>query len=63
MVDDVDKQIEVVEGNMTRDEAEAPEYEPMYRVYENTRIPVSKSTGKLWKSRWSECKKLYEHLS
>jgi len=61
MVDDVEKQIDVVDGAITQEEADAPEYDPIYRVYENTRIPVSKSTGKLWKSRWSECKKIYEH--
>lgn len=61
MADDIEKQIDVVEGTMTREQADAPEYDPLYRVYENTRIPVSKSTGKLWKHRWSECKKIYEH--
>lgn len=61
MANDVDKQIDVVDGTITKEEADTPEYERVYQVYENTRIPVSKSMGKLWKMRWQECKRLMEH--
>lgn len=61
MPDDIDKQIDVVDGTITQEEANAPEYQPMYQVYENTRIPVSKSVGKLWKMRWQECVRIAEH--
>lgn len=55
---DVDKTIDVVEGTMTKEQADKPEYDPIYRVYENTRVPVSKSMGKLWSSRFKEAKAL-----
>lgn len=61
MANDVDKQIDVVDGTMTQEEASRPEYERVYQVYENSRVPVSKSMGKLWKMRWQECKRLMEH--
>lgn len=61
MADNIDKQIDVVDGTMTRAQADAPEYAPIYRVYENTRIPVSKSVGTLWRMRWKECKRMLEH--
>lgn len=61
MANELDKQIDVVDGTITQEEANAPEYEPMYRVFENTRIPVSKSVGKLWKMRWQESKRMMEH--
>lgn len=61
MANDIDKQIDVVDGTITQEEANAPEYSRVYQVYENSRIPVSKSMGKLWKTRWQECKKLREH--
>lgn len=61
MASNVDKQIDVVDGTITQAEADAPEYNPIYRVFENSRIPVSKSVGKLWKMRWSEGKRLLEH--
>lgn len=61
MANDVDKQIDVVDGTLSQEEANAPEYERVYQVYENTRIPVSKAQGKLWKTRWEECKRLMAH--
>jgi hypothetical protein len=61
MADEIDKQIDVVDGTITQEQANEPVYVPAYQVYENTRIPVSKAVGKLWKMRWSECKRLMEH--
>lgn len=61
MANDVDKQIDVVDGTMTQEEAAKPDYERAYQVYENTRVAVSKSMGKLWKMRWQESKRLMEH--
>lgn len=61
MANDVDKQIDVVDGTITEEEAARPEYSPVYQIYENSRIPVSKSVGKLWKMRWQECKRITEH--
>lgn len=60
MDDEIEKQIDVVDGTITQAEADAPQYTPVYQVYENTRIPVSKHVGKLWKLRWQECKKHLE---
>lgn len=57
MANDVDKMIDVSTGDKTREEAERVEYSPVYQVYENTRIPVSKTMGKLWHMRWDDCKK------
>lgn len=61
MADDIDKQIDVVDGTMTQAEADAPEYQPVYQVYEGTRIPVSKTMGKMWSMRFKECKRLLNH--
>lgn len=60
MADDIEKQIDVVDGTITKEEADTPDYQPVYQMYENTRIPVSKSMGKLWKSRKEEAMKLNE---
>lgn len=57
---DVDKQIDVVEGTITQDEADQPAYERVYQVYDNSRIPVSKYVGKLWHNRWKDASKLLE---
>lgn len=51
---DVDKQIEVVDGTMTEQEAAAPEYEPLYQPYADSRIPVSKALGAFWSARQKE---------
>src|SRR5690606_29379156 len=61
MAKDIDKQIDVVDGTMTQEEASRPEYNRVYQVYENSRIPVSKSVGKLWKMRWQECERMMKH--
>lgn len=61
MVDDVDKQIAAVDGTITQAEASKPDYNPVYTVYENSRIPVSKAMGKIWKMRWEEARKHIEH--
>lgn len=53
---DIDKQLAVVEGDITKEEADKPDYERVYQVYENTRVPVSKRVGPFWKSRWKEVK-------
>ncbi len=58
--DDIDKQIDVVEGDLTEEEAARPEYTRVYQVYENSRVPVSKAAGKLWKVRWKESKQLLD---
>lgn len=57
---DVDKQIAVVDGEMTKAEASKPEYQPQYQVYTDSRIPVSKAMGKSWRSRYDDGKKLFE---
>lgn len=57
---DVNKQIAVVDGEMTKEEAERPEYQPQYQVYQDTRIPVSKAMGKMWRSRFDDGKKFFE---
>ena len=57
---EIDKQIGVIDGEMTKEEAAVPEYTQMYQVYPNTRIAVSKHTGKLWQDRWSETEKLLQ---
>jgi hypothetical protein len=53
---DINNQIEVTDGNMSKQEAEQPVYDRVYQVYADTRIPVSKSVGKMWNSRWKEIK-------
>lgn len=55
MAKEVDKQIAVVDGEITQDQANAPEYEKLYTVYQGSRIPVSKAMGPFWKSRWKNC--------
>lgn len=55
MAQDVDKQISAVDGEITQAEARAPDYERVYQAYEGSRIPVSKSMGPFWKSRWKDC--------
>lgn len=56
MANEVDKVIDVVDGTITQAEADAPEYQRLYQVYEDSRIPVSKSVGKLWNNRFNEIK-------
>ena len=51
---DIDKQIEVTEGTITQDEADRPEYTPIYQPYQDSKIPVSKATGKFWHGRKQE---------
>lgn len=58
MVNNVDKQIAVIDGTMTKEQAAQPDYAPVYQIYENSRVPVSKATGKLWKQRFNECTSL-----
>lgn len=58
---DIDKQIAVTEGEMTAEEAAKPDYSRVYKVYENTRIPVSRSAGSLWQKRYKECKRIYKN--
>lgn len=60
MANEIDKQIDVVDGTMTEEQASAPAYEPMYQVYANSRIPVSRSMGKLWQMRFKESTQLVE---
>lgn len=54
---DIDKQIKMVDGEITPEQAREPDYEPIYQVYGAKKIPVSKSAGTLWKMRKEECKK------
>lgn len=61
MASTIDKQIDVTTGDMTQEEAQAPEYTRLYQVYENSRIPVSKHLGKLWEKRWQEIKQFYDN--
>jgi len=56
MASEIDKQIAVTDGEMTQEQASKPDYQPIYTVYEGTRVPVSKSMGKLWKMRFNEAK-------
>lgn len=61
MANEVDKQIDVVDGTITKEQAAEPDYQPVYQVYENSRIPVSKSLGKFWQMRLNECKQQLKH--
>lgn len=61
MADEIDKQIAVIDGDMTAEEAAQPEYQPQYQVFAQSRIPVSKVMGTFWKQRNSEAKKVYEN--
>lgn len=58
---DVDKQIDVTDGVITQEEAEKPDYERVYQVYEDSRIPVSKSMGKFWKARFNEIESIFKN--
>lgn len=58
---DIDKQIEVVDGTMTQEQAQKPDYERVFQVYPNTRVPVSKATGSFWHNRQKECKARLTH--
>lgn len=51
---DVDKSIDVVDGTMTQEEADTPAYTPVYQPYHDSKIPVSKATGKFWQGRQKE---------
>lgn len=55
---EIDKQLSAVDGDITMDQAREPEYNRVYQVYEGTRIPVSKSMGPFWKSRFKDCTSL-----
>lgn len=59
-MDEIEKQIAVVDGEMTQEEAAAPEYERQYQVIGNSKVPVSKSMGMFWKQRCDEGKKYLE---
>lgn len=54
MATDTEKQIDVVDGTMTEEEAAKPEYVSQYKLYADSKIPVSKSTGKFWETRFKE---------
>lgn len=54
MATELDKQLEVVDGTMTQEEADAPEYVSQYKLYTDSKIPVSKATGKMWEARFKE---------
>ena len=45
----------LVEGGI-KPKKKSEEYQPSYRVMEDTKIPVSKQLGKLWKSRRDQAK-------
>lgn len=51
---DIEKQIEVVDGTMTEEQAATPEYVPIYQPYPDSRIPVGKATGAFWSQRQKE---------
>lgn len=54
----IDKQLQVIDGEMTPEEAAVPTYDRLYQVIGNTKIQVSKSTGKFWSIRKDEIQKL-----
>lgn len=45
------------------DEANGSQYEPVYRVYGDNRIPVSKVEGKLWSNRKDQAVKVMKDVS
>ena len=45
------------------DEADGSQYEPVYRVYGDNRIPVSKVEGKLWSNRKDQAVKVMKDVS
>lgn len=57
-MDNIDKQIAEIEDNPNamreKDDSHLP-YDPVYRVYADTKIPVAKSTGSMWHNRKKEC--------
>lgn len=56
MASDIEKQVDVVDGDMTQEQADAPAFQPSYQVFRDSRIPVSKSTGSFWHGRFNEGK-------
>jgi len=53
---EIDKQIAITEGEITKEDADKVVYTPIYKEYPETKIPVAKSTGAFWQARWSEGK-------
>ena len=51
----IDKQIDQLDGaDPTDDSVKDDDYVPSYRVYQNSRIPVSKAMGPFWRNRQKE---------
>lgn len=49
---DIEKQIDETDGDAVMNEKTGDdEYQPVYKVYPDAKIPISKVVGKMWKSR------------
>lgn len=54
MANELDKQLDYVDGDITKDEADAPAYTPVYQMMADSKIPVSKRLGPFWERRMKE---------
>ena len=57
--EDIDTQLALAAEEVTPEEVQAKQYEPVYKVYENTKIAVSKQSGAMWRLRYNE---VYQQL-
>lgn len=51
---DINRQISEVDGEITSEQKNKPEYNPVYQLYPDSKIPVSKSMGSFWHARQKE---------
>jgi hypothetical protein len=58
MADDIEKMIDAVDGTIPEEDVHKEEYVPVYKVFKESKIPVSKAVGKFWETRKNDAEAL-----